>query len=188
MRIKPKIDRKRIIIMAAADLFREKGYNASSVRDIAAMVGLEPSSIYSHIKSKEELLAEICLETANKFMLGINIISKQDISAKKMLKLLVSLHLDIAFENPSFAIVYIDEWRYLPEPILSEFLNLRKDYDKKFKKILTDGKSDGKFSFLNSDIAFNIIIKTLNWSFTNLKKFRREEVEEELNHLIFNGI
>ena len=51
-----KIDRKKIIFNKAALLFEKKGYTASSMRDIAFEVGIEPSSLYSHIKSKGDML------------------------------------------------------------------------------------------------------------------------------------
>lgn len=178
------ISKKQIIINTAADLFKEKGYNATSIRDLATKVGLEPSSIYSHIRSKEELLSEICMSCANKFNEGMLFIYQKDLSPKKKLKELIHLHLDMAFEMPASVTVFNDEWRYLKDPVYTEFLNVRREYEKKFKKILMEGKKSDKFVFQNIDIVFNIIIGMLNWSYSVTKKFNKEELEVELTTFI----
>lgn len=188
MMIAEKISKKQIIINAAADLFKDKGYKAASIRDLATKVGLEPSSIYSHIKSKEDLLSEICMGCANKFTEGMAQISNADMSSKKKIKALITLHLDIAFENLASITVFNDEWRYLPETVLNDFLILRKDYERKFKKILTDGKEEGRFHFQHTDIVFNVIIKTLSWSYAGVKKYKKEELHQELTSFISNAL
>lgn len=182
------ISKKQYIINTAADLFKEKGYNATSIRDLASKVGLEPSSIYSHIRSKEDLLSEICMSCADRFTEGMNHINSQEISPRKKMKSLIQLHLDIAFDVPASVTVFNDEWRYLQEPVLSDFLDARKEYEKKFKKILTEGKKVGKFDFQNIDIVFNIIIKMLSWSHTAIKKFKRDELEAELTAFIIKTL
>lgn len=188
MKVAEKISKKQIIVNAAADLFKDKGYKAASIRDLATKVGLEPSSIYSHIKSKEELLGEICMGCAMKFTEGMKQISNSDISAQNKVKTLIALHLNIAFDNLASITVFNDEWRYLPEPILSEFLVLRKDYEKKFKKILTDGKSEHVFYFEHTDIVFNVIIKTLSWSYSGVKKYKKDELQQELTRFILHAL
>ena len=55
------VSRKDVIVTKAATLFREKGFKAASMRDLAESVGVEAASLYNHIKSKTELLHEICL-------------------------------------------------------------------------------------------------------------------------------
>ena len=74
------ISRKEQITTAAARLFREKGFEAASMRDIAASLGIEAASLYSHIKSKDEILETICFNMAGKLLKAIdevnNIISK----------------------------------------------------------------------------------------------------------------
>jgi AcrR family transcriptional regulator len=182
------ISKKQFIINTAADLFKEKGYSGTSIRDLASKVGLEPSSIYSHIKSKEELLSEICMDCAGQFTEGIEKIFHLKISARKKLKALISLHLDMAFTYPASVTVFNDEWRHLPEPILVDFIHLRKEYEKKFRKILNEGKDDGKFNFENSEIVFNIIIKSLSWSYEAVKKYKREDLESELSDFILNAL
>ena len=70
MAIALNINRKDQIIEAAALLFKKKGYAGTTMRDLAAELGIEAASIYHHIKSKEELLEVICFEMANKFILN----------------------------------------------------------------------------------------------------------------------
>ncbi|MFX9050258.1 helix-turn-helix domain-containing protein, partial [Acinetobacter baumannii] len=59
------ISRKEVIIEKAAILFKEKGFKAASMRELADIVGVEAASLYNHIKSKNELLNIICFDVAN---------------------------------------------------------------------------------------------------------------------------
>ena len=58
-RVKRADNRHGQLLDAAAELFAAKGYHATSVRDIAASVGMLPGSIYYHFSSKEELFAAV---------------------------------------------------------------------------------------------------------------------------------
>ena len=53
------IERSEVIIDAAAELFSSQGYDGTSIRDIAARVGLLPGSIYHHFPSKEEIYVAV---------------------------------------------------------------------------------------------------------------------------------
>ena len=66
--------RKDIILQKAAILFKEKGFKAASMRELAEVVGVEAASLYNHIKSKNELLHEICFSVANKYNEKIKIL------------------------------------------------------------------------------------------------------------------
>ena len=55
-------ERKREILALSQSVLKEKGYAATSVRDIAKSLDMEPASLYSHFKSKEDIL-KITLKT-----------------------------------------------------------------------------------------------------------------------------
>jgi AcrR family transcriptional regulator len=180
--------KKQVIIHSAAELFREKGFSATSIRDLAAKVGLEPSSIYSHIKSKEELLVEICLPFAEYFTNGMNEVYTSDQTPKRKIRDLIMLHLNVAYDHPASVTVFNDEWRFLPGNYLTQFLEMRKEYEKKFKEILNEGKKAGKFDFENVDIVFSFIIKTLHWSYEAVNKYKKMELEENIISLLTKAL
>jgi AcrR family transcriptional regulator len=183
--------RKQEIYAASARLFRKKGYVAASVRDIAELVGIEPSSLYSHIKSKEEILINICHDCAELFAEGMEMILDSDKTNIEKLDSLVDLHIDIAYNNPSSVTVFNDEWRHLPSEELSEFLLKRKEYEDNFKKVLKSGMENGDFEQMSLTTTFNIIINSVKWLHFFAKKLEREAFEvkrEEIKSFIRRGI
>jgi AcrR family transcriptional regulator len=176
-------NRKEEIYAVSARLFRQRGYVAATMRDIAEMVGIEPSSLYSHIKSKEEILVNICTVCADEFDDGMQaILSTQKSNAEKILAL-IDLHIDIAFNKPSSVTVFNDEWRHLPEKELSEFLNKRNAYETNFKSILIDGMVKHEFISVSESTTFQIIINSVKWIHYYAKKMTKIELEEKRNDI-----
>ena len=68
------LTRKQEIIITASRLFKERGYNAISMRDLAAEMGIKAASLYNHISSKQEILGLIILKVAEEFTQHINTI------------------------------------------------------------------------------------------------------------------
>ena len=62
------------ILRTAADLFRERGYQASTVEHIAARLGMSKASLYTHFRAKEEMLAAISRETIEAFTRDLGLV------------------------------------------------------------------------------------------------------------------
>src|SRR3954465_15810020 len=103
--------RKEVIVKAAATLFLEKGYKAASMRDLAERVGVEAASLYNHIRSKTELLHDICFNVANIFWEHMSKVEASDARPIQKLETLLRFHIRQMIEN--FQEVYISdrEWR-----------------------------------------------------------------------------
>lgn len=189
--MKRKKNRKQDIFRASAKLFREKGYAATSIRDIAEYVGLEPSSLYSHIKSKEEILTTICADCAQLFEDGMDQIIRSDLDVHGKLDALIDLHLDIAFTKPSSVTVFNDEWRHLPQDELILFLEKRKVYEDRFKSVIATGIDEGHFEEISKTTALNIIINSVKWLHFFSNKLSQKEFmlkKNEIKRFLKKGI
>lgn len=186
-----KQTRKQLIFEEAAKLFRDKGYLATSVRELADKVGLEPSSLYSHIKSKEEILQKICFDSAQKFIDGINEIEKLNATPSEKLKALIALHITIATEDSTSVTVFNDEWRHLSQDVLKEFLVLRRDYESRFKRIIKKGIELGEFKNINPSIALYTILTSVRWLHYWYKPGRQlspTDIEKDICTLLIKGL
>jgi TetR/AcrR family transcriptional regulator, cholesterol catabolism regulator len=155
--------RKEAIYAAAARLFREKGYPATTMRELAAAVGLEASSLYAHIASKADLLEQICFSAARAFLSGIERVERDCADPLTQIREIIALHVHIALEDPTSQTVFNDEWRHLPAERLSEFLALRREYEKRFRAIITKGQQAGMIQPLDPDTVMLTLLAGLRW-------------------------
>ena len=65
-------DRKTEITNIAAKLFKDKGYSAVTMRDIAQAMDIKAASLYNHISSKQEILVLIIIKIAEEFCSNID--------------------------------------------------------------------------------------------------------------------
>lgn len=158
-----KIDRKKVIFNKAALLFKKKGYTASSMRDIAFEVGIEPSSLYSHIKSKGDILERICFDCSDLFTNGLTVIIENETSVIDQLKAIISLHFDIAMENTASVTVFNNEWRHLDSEQLILFRKARKDYQNNVRRILLKGMENNIVHQMDVTIMLKTFLSSLQW-------------------------
>ncbi len=182
--------RKQRIYEAAATLFRDKGYNATSMRDLAMSVGIEPSSLYSHIKSKEELLSEICFECGQQFLDGVEaiILNSNDITHK--LRALIHLHVKIAQDDITSMTVFNDEWRHITEPELSLFKQMRKKYEDDCMAIINIGIEENIFRSIDTHVVLNAIINSTLWIQKSKRMLAKDtsDLANQISDLILNGL
>ncbi|UXP30876.1 TetR/AcrR family transcriptional regulator [Reichenbachiella agarivorans] len=158
-----KKSKKHIIIEEAARLFREKGYSATTMRDLAAQVGMEAASLYNHIKSKEEILNEICFSLARTYSSKMQEVYYSDYTPISKIKKLIALHIQINSMSSPLATVMNDEWKHLTEPCKTEFLDMRKKYEYQFIDIIQQGIDKGEIKNMNPRIALYTLLSSVRW-------------------------
>jgi AcrR family transcriptional regulator len=184
-------NKRQLICEAAARLFRDKGYPATSMRDLAREVELKASSLYNHIQSKEEILQEICFENARRFLEGMEKVEKMEGTAADKIRALIRLHIRIATEDITSVTAFNDEWRHLSEPYLNKFKNLRRDYENRFRAIVAEGIAQGTFKPLNTSIVLYTLFSSVRWLYDWYKpgkKITPRDLERDIITMLMNGM
>lgn len=158
------LSRKEQVIRKAAELFKEKGYAAASMRDLAQLLGIEAASLYSHIKSKEEILRSLCFDMAAEFRKSLEEVERGEAGASEKLKKGIIGHIQVMAKDLTASAVFMNEHRHLSQPFLRDFLLLRINYINRFKSIIEEGVRSGEFkSTIDTKLAVMTLFSSLNW-------------------------
>jgi len=158
-----KVSRKDQIETVATALFKERGFAATSMRDLANEVGIEAASIYSHVRSKEELLQSICFKMAQDFFEVLEKLDSKELSFGQRLREIITAHVLIITRNVAASVVFQQEWRHLSEPYLSHFLELREQYEQRIRDIISEGAEKGEFVTSDARFVTRTLLSSLNW-------------------------
>lgn len=186
-----KKNKKQLIREAAAQLFREKGYAATSMRDLARAVNLEASSLYNHIGSKAGLLRDICFENAQHYLDEMDRVERMETNADEKVKALIHFHIRMATEDITSIMAFNDEWRHLEEPHLTEFKQLRKNYESRFRSILEEGMASGEFKSAHPNIVLYTIFSSIRWLHDWYKAGHAvtpEQLQRNMTQLLLSGL
>lgn len=182
--------RRNDIISTAAQLFKEKGYSAVTMRDLATAMGIKAASLYNHISSKQEILNAIIISLAEQFIEGMESIKNSDRTAMEKLTLLVALHVEITLQHPQGMASLNNDWMHLEEQ-LSYYLQMRKNYEKDFLDIVTNGVSRGEIVDLKPEIIMFSILSTLRSLYLWIPKkedIHTQDLAHDLSLVLLKGI
>lgn len=188
---KKKVSKRENIIREAALLFKEKGYGSASMRDLAERVGVEAASIYSHIKSKDEILEEICFRIAGEYSAHISKIENEKSSYTEKLKSIIRLHIQLMIADAASVSVTNNDWKSLPEPKLSIFKTLRKGYEARFAALIENGIAKKEFAPINVSVAMFTILSAIRWIelwYNPKRKISEKELEKDIITLLLSGL
>src|SRR5689334_4831748 len=186
------LSRKEQVIRKAAELFKDKGYAAASMRDLAQLLGIEAASLYSHIKSKEEILRNLCFDMAAEFRKSLEEVEKQNISASEKLRKGIIGHVQVMAKDLTASAVFMNEHRHLSQPYLRDFLLLRINYINRFKSIIEEGVQSGEFKKnIDTKLAVMTLFSSLNWMplwYSPTSSIEPKELGQQLANMLVNGL
>src|SRR5580765_2641676 len=129
--------RREELTRIAARLFAERGYQGTSLADLAAELGVQKPSLYHHIDSKEDLLWEIAQEGATAFHAALDAVPAAP--APQRIRLALRAHLAVVAGQLEVATVFVREWRYLEGGRRERFLAERRRYEDRIRELFREG-------------------------------------------------
>jgi AcrR family transcriptional regulator len=184
--------RKAQIERTATALFRSRGFAATSMRELATALGLEAGSLYSHIKSKEELLHGICFGLAEVLFAGFDAVTADETQAvAPQLRRAVEAHVRVLTQDAAAASVFLHEWRHLSEPARTEFVGLRDRYEGGFRRLIQRGLDAGELHAPDAAFAALTLLASLNWLPSWYKpegKLNPDEIAHQLAEQLLYGL
>ncbi len=157
--------RRHEIIELAAKLFGEKGYDKTSVNQIAEEMGFTKPALYYYFKEKREILWEIYNKAMSKALKEARKISKQKLPPAEKMQLMLLTHTMLLSEDIYLWSVIFDEEISLSEEKQAIIHKNRSEYEEIFEEIYAAGVKNGHFRDLAPKLVVRIVLGSINWMY-----------------------
>jgi AcrR family transcriptional regulator len=144
--------RRSQIRQAAVRLFSERGYYGTGMEDIAAQIGMRASSLYNHVRSKQELLAAIMLDTMRELIDGFDTAVATG-TVTDRLRAAMEAHVKYHGTHSNEAHIGNREIASLQQPQRDEVVALRRRYARSWQTLIQAGIDEGAFDPLPAQLS-----------------------------------
>ena len=181
--------RREELTRIAARLFAERGYQGTSLADLAEALGVQKPSLYHHIASKEDLLWEAAWDGAEAFHAGLDAVPA-DAAAADRIRLALRAHLAVVSGQLDIATVFTREWRYLSEERRATFLAERRRYEERIRELFRAGVEESQLrTDLDVATAALLFLSAANWAYTWLRPGApTDELADRLYAALLDGM
>jgi TetR/AcrR family transcriptional regulator, cholesterol catabolism regulator len=158
-----ELDRRGQLIRESARLFRERGFEGTSVRDIAGATGLQSGSWVYHFKTKQDILAAVMEEGLRHSLQRIEAIGGKALTPRERFHALVHAHLEtILAPGQDFIPVLLYDWRSLEPRARPRVVALQKRYEAVWDQVIGELHASGDWAE-PTRIDRLLMFGALNW-------------------------
>lgn len=154
------------LLQTAAHLFRNKGYERTTVRDLASAVGIQSGSIFHHFKSKDDILRAVMQETIhyNTALMRAELAEAGNVRERVLALIRCELQSIMGGSGEAMAVL-VYEWRSLSAQGQAAVLALRDIYEQIWLQVLGEAKEAG---FIKGDVFITrrFLTGALSWTTT----------------------
>lgn len=182
---------KELILEAAAQIIRQKGFHATSMQDIADAVSLQKASLYHHVSNKQEILL-LLLEQAVDMLTGrLQIVLEKNESVDTKLRQAMAAFFEVLSEHSDLVSVLLLEHRSLNSELRSKHIPSRDRYEALWRDLIQEGIQSGMFISNDPALTAKSLLGVMNWTITWYRPTGPLSVHQITNHmadLFLNGL
>ncbi|MGH9000672.1 MAG: TetR/AcrR family transcriptional regulator [Acidimicrobiia bacterium] len=186
--------RRREIVRMAAKVFDEKGYEATTLNDIAARLNTDRASLYYYVGSKEELLQAIVGEVMEENVATAERVMAEAGSAPEKIQALIEYMVASFDRNYPHMYVYVEDLARIARQQSDwarDVLSKTKRFESIVVRILEEGRADGSFrSDLPNHVSALALFGMINWTHRWYKpgsQHSPKEIAETFSALFLDG-
>jgi AcrR family transcriptional regulator len=155
------------VLLAAAAVFQERGYEGATMADIARKVNLTPGSLYHHFPAgKRDLLLEVLNSGLDAVLARLDSILAQRLPPAETLRRMIAAHVEAVTANVPVGAAMVFEIRalmVLDDPARAAFLQRRDAFEACFRQVVDAGIRDGAFRPVDAGIFTKALLGAQNW-------------------------
>jgi len=189
--VPPLQSRRAEICRTAAQIFHDRGYDATSVSDIARTLGITKAGLYHYFESKEALLFEITAYGLDRVRDEVIVPARALRDPEARLRQLVIRHASIATQGRGAIAQLVDEVRALPPPARKRVEERMRAYFDLVRGTLVELRSAGRLRDVDPTVATFSLIGTILWLprwFRQNGRLSREQVANEIANIALGGL
>ncbi len=179
------------IFAEAVRIFKQKGYHATSVQDIADAVGLQKGSLYHYISSKDELLYKIFERSTGALTRRLKDILASEAAPPEKLRAAMDAHLTALTNQLDLYTVYLSERRTLTGRVNARVRTEAERHARLIEQIVQEGITRGDFHRTDAKMAAHAILGMCNWLYqwySPTGRLTPEEIARIFADLVLNGL
>jgi TetR/AcrR family transcriptional regulator, cholesterol catabolism regulator len=154
------------ILVAAARIFSEKGFDATSMQDIAEAVNLQKASLYHHFSSKQEILISLLDQALDLINSRLEAVLGQDLTPDEKLRQAMVCYLQTIADNQNLSAVLLLELRSLDPDLKARHASRREKFEQLWRNLILEGEQAGKFNSMDASLTGRAILGVMNWTVT----------------------
>ncbi len=154
------------IVQEAVKLFYERGFTGTTLDDIAAELGVTKPFIYTHFRSKVELLAALCQPTIEMSLEAVANAAESTGTPTERLRRAMGDFARVVLQRQANIAIFFREEKNLSPEALAEINTLRRKFDRVLSGLLREGVSAGEFNIPDISVAALALGGMISWAYT----------------------
>ena len=180
--------KRKEIFDIASGLFLDRGFNETSMKDIAAKTGMGKSTIYDYFKNKDAIILYFLEEEMKLLNEDSRLIVESKNDEYSKLRLLIQKRIEFYKNKRSIALLLIYQAQKLSNKSVMKWMSRREEYIKILQSVIEEGIESGLFRQVNSRFSAQSLFNLVALMFLESFKDKTEDMTDKILDLFINGI